>query len=323
VQPTPVRLRYLDMVLQAYRQQNAGASMPVDVWSIHVYILPECPDISWGAKMPTGVTNAEGCARYLPWDNAEVGILKDMIKGFREWMAANGYRETPLYVTEFGVLMPWDMVVQWSGRKADEPKARRDAEAKVLSFMNESISYLLSKTDPNTGYPADGNRLVQRWAWYSHSDLATYNGHLFDPTTKQRTVFGERYAALVAAQPATVNLYAWKGWTVPASAAIQLSQLKDPVRLYATVVNNGNVSTRNAIAVRFYEGNPDGGGHQIGETQYIAPLDGGAGLATVSVAWTPSSVGHYDLYVRVDPPNNVAETDEGDNQLQIASVDVS
>jgi len=136
--------------------------------------------------------------------------------------------------------------------------------------------------------------------------------------TKQRTIFGDQYAAIAAAQPATVNLYAWKLWAEPASPFSL--PLKDPIRIYATIANNGNVETRNAVAVRFYDNNPDSGDAQIGETQYIAPLDGGAGLATVSVPWSPASAGTYHLHVRVDPLNSIAETNEGDNTATISVV---
>ncbi len=40
VQPTPLRFQYLDRVLNTY-QQLYGKPMPVDLWSIHTYILRE------------------------------------------------------------------------------------------------------------------------------------------------------------------------------------------------------------------------------------------------------------------------------------------
>ena len=42
-QPTPLRLRCLETVLAAYREQS-GAEMPVDVWNVHNFILWEEPD---------------------------------------------------------------------------------------------------------------------------------------------------------------------------------------------------------------------------------------------------------------------------------------
>ena len=57
--------------------------------------------------------------------------------------------------------------------------------------------------DDELGYPADGNRLVQRWAWFS-LDWPAYdpvlapkgfNGNLFDPFTSQVTGYGLHYAS--------------------------------------------------------------------------------------------------------------------------------
>ena len=41
VQPTPLRLAWLDRVLQEYKGTHGGAKMPVDVWNIHNAILRE------------------------------------------------------------------------------------------------------------------------------------------------------------------------------------------------------------------------------------------------------------------------------------------
>jgi hypothetical protein len=302
VQPTPIRLLYLDTVLSEYRALYGG-QMPVDVWNIHMHVTRErdCayhPEDCWGSGVPSGIGVTEGMLYEID-DNADVEIFKGLVRTFREWMSDNGYRERPLYITEFGVVMWPDYV----------------SPERVVEFMSGSIDYLLTESDPTIGYPADNNRLVQRFAWYSLAD-SNFNGWLFDPVTKQRTIFGDQYAAIAAAQPATVNLYAWKLWVEPGSPFALPP--KDPIRIYATIANNGSVQTRNAVAVRFYDSNPDSGGAQIGETQYIAPLDGGAGLATVSVPWTPTQAGTYPLYVRVDPSNNIPETDEGDNARSIS-----
>lgn len=64
VQPTPVRLLYLDMILDNYRQRY-GVPMPVDVWNIHAFILRErsCqyyPEDCWGAEIPPGIDWPQG-----------------------------------------------------------------------------------------------------------------------------------------------------------------------------------------------------------------------------------------------------------------------
>lgn len=50
--------------------------------------------------------------------------------------------------------------------------------------MTATFDYLLTATNPQTGYPPDGNRLVQRMAWYAAAtdQLANINGVLFIAT---------------------------------------------------------------------------------------------------------------------------------------------
>ena len=305
VQPTPIRLLYLDTVLSEYRSLYGG-QMPVDVWNIHMHVTRErdCayhPEDCWGSGVPSGIGVTEGMLYEID-DNADVEIFKGLVETFRQWMSDNGYRERPLYITEFGVVMWPDYV----------------SAERVVEFMSGSIDYLLTASDPTIGYPADNNRLVQRFAWYSLAD-SNFNGWLFDPVTRQRTVFGDRYAAIAAAQPTTVNLYAWRLWTEP-SSPVSLGAPGDSVRVSATIVNNGNVQTRNAVSVRFFNADPTNGGTQIGETQFVARLEGGAGLAIVSAPWTPAEAGTYRLYVQVDEPSAIGETDEGDNTTSIEVV---
>jgi hypothetical protein len=41
----------------------------------------------------------------------------------------------------------------------------------VRDFMLGSFDVMLNTTDAEWGLPADGNRLVQRWCWYSLADV--------------------------------------------------------------------------------------------------------------------------------------------------------
>ena len=98
MQPTPLRLQYLDMVLDSYRARY-GQPMPVDVWNIHAFILNErsCtyfPEDCWGADVPPGIDVPEGM-RYGIQDNDNLVIFKQFIVDFRQWMADRGYQGTP------------------------------------------------------------------------------------------------------------------------------------------------------------------------------------------------------------------------------------
>lgn len=179
VQPTPLRLEYLEMVLAAY-QSLYGEPMPVDVWNIHNMILREERG-SWGCEIPPGIDDDQGML-YEVQDNDNTEIFRRHIVAFRQWMKDKGERNKPLIVSEYGVLMPEVYGFDY---------------LRVRNFMYATFDYFMTATDESLGYPADGNRLVQRWAWYSLND-DDFEGfvswqHLFDPETKQITQLGIDY----------------------------------------------------------------------------------------------------------------------------------
>ena len=293
VQPTPLRLQYLDMVLNAYKQLY-HASMPVDVWNIHGFILHErsCtyyPDDCWGAEIPPGIDAKEGMLYGID-DNDNIAIFQQFIQSFRQWMADRGYQSRPLIITEFGVQMPPDLGF---------PSSR------VNAYMDATFSYLLTATGP-TGNPNDNYHLVQRWAWYSLTDN-NYNGWLFDEVTKARTVFGDNYANRSAAVTPSVNLTPIKLWSTPGASGI--------VALRAEVINNGNISTGPSVGVRFYRGNPSQGGQLIGAEQFSPALDGCVTSMVAELRWTSATPGSYTIYAVVDATNQIAESNEADNTI--------
>ena len=131
VQPTPLRLQYLDMVLASY-QNNYGVPMPVDGWSIHNFILNEVscdydPGNCWGAEIPPGIDADFGEILTIE-DNDNYDLFVERIERFRQWMADNGYRNTPLLLSEYGVLMP-----DWLGFSPE----------RVNTFMSSTFDYML------------------------------------------------------------------------------------------------------------------------------------------------------------------------------------
>jgi hypothetical protein len=204
VQPTPLRFRWLERAMAAY-QQSYGVKMPVDVWNIHIQILregdPENP--SAGAGVPVGIDPvAEGLTprQYSLPDNANPEILKTMVLDFRDWMAAQGERDKPLIISEMGVLYPSIYLVE--GGSEAERQQRGDRAIEL--FMAETFDWLYNATDAQMGYPADENRLVQRWLWFSLNDSfydeernpRGFNGSLYDYRTQQLTRFGIWFMSL-------------------------------------------------------------------------------------------------------------------------------
>jgi len=197
IEPTPLRLQWLDMVLGEY-QSRFGEPMPVDVWNIHMQILQEKAG-SWGAEIPAGLTATEG-QLYDFQDNANPTLFRQLVTDFRQWMKNRGFQSKPLIISEYGVLLPSSYIGDGDADKGDQM---------VIDFMRETFNFLVDAQDPDLGYPADDNRLVQQWLWYSLNsrpyDPATgqgFNGALFsyqDPTlmTKFGAVFREYMHALL------------------------------------------------------------------------------------------------------------------------------
>lgn len=298
VQPTELRLRYLDLVLEAYLEMY-GEPMPVDGWSIHNFILNEVscdydPGNCWGAGIPPGMDDPYG-EILSPDDNDNIDMFKERIRRFRQWMADQGYRGYPLYLTEYGVLMP-----DWLG--FDMPR--------VNTFMDKTFEYMLTETDPALGDPRDDYRLIQRWSWYSTAD-PNFNGWLFDDETNLISPMGQNFADLTAVIPDIEELTVSAIQTAPATLFSPDGQPVD-VTLRAVVANAGHLLEPTTVKVRFYDGDPTQGGTKIGSDRTVA-VSGCGDTAVAEVTWSDVPAGSHRVYVVVDPQDGVDEPDEGNN----------
>ena len=196
VQATPLRRRWLEETMRAHRAIY-GKKMQVDVWNIHVHIIEEKDGA--GAGFPCGILPEPGEARhYAPRDCANPQVFIGLVQEFRAWMAYHGQRNKPLIISEFGVLLPSDMISEVG--EADERVAIGDQL--VEEFMVRTFDWLLQARSEQIGYPADENRLVQRWAWYSLNDSfyegdtgKGFNGSLCNYRDGSFTRFGRRFIA--------------------------------------------------------------------------------------------------------------------------------
>lgn len=330
VEPSPLRFRWLEEVL-AWYQARFGARMPVDVWNTHVQILRErgrslgC-DGCFGAYVPVGLTDADeglfssGVYADDPYlairKNADPGEFAQMIRDFRAWMKAHGQQDKALIISEYGVLYPSDYLVE-SGDWAE-------GDLRVLDFMTATFDFLLTAVDPSLGYPTDGNRLVQRWLWYSLNarlpsledpQYDDFNGSLFDwqhPT--DLTLFGTHFSRYTSPLAATfVDL-------VPQQLAASPGVLPadgHPFVITATLsIRNLGTQPASGVVVRFYEGGLPPQGHLAAQTMAATVPSRHAAGATLSATWLsgPPAPGETRrIGVVVDPDSAVVETDCSNN----------
>ncbi|MCC6166059.1 MAG: hypothetical protein IT329_02415 [Caldilineaceae bacterium] len=162
-QITPLRLAYLDDVRAVYRAEF-GVEMPVDVWNMHAFVLQEKAG-GWGVDVPPGM-KAESGETWGIDDHDNLALVELQVRRMRGWMQAHGQQDKPLWITEYGILMPAEYGF---------------TPERVRRFMIGSFELLRSLRDPELGYPADGYRLVQRWVWFSAGDRLYPTGDLFTP----------------------------------------------------------------------------------------------------------------------------------------------
>jgi hypothetical protein len=229
-------------------------------------------------------------------------IFRQRLIDFRAWLAARGYQNTPLYITEYGTLFPYNYI--------DDEYGVPMTEARTAAFLTGTFNTLLNLTDPAVGYPADANHLVQRWLWYSFDDQK-YGGPLFDPATGARRPLGDAFAAYTQAISPGVDLLAvsYVAEAVPIGAGGTAS-----TTLHATVSNIGNISVSQPITVSFYAGLPPAS-TLIASTVMTRPLAGCAAAFDVAALWPNLSAGFHPFYAELDPSNAVAETNESNNRI--------
>jgi hypothetical protein len=216
VQPSPLRLAYLDRVLNHY-QAIYSSSLPVDVWNTHFYILNE-DGCEWGASEPPFVPGPGWQVNFTPSALLDLPGMANNLKSLRQWMYDRGYGDKPLIITEYGVLPTPDL--GFSNQLAAQ-------------FLRDMSTLFLTSADPVIGYAPDGNRLVQKWAWFS-TNYPAFGGDLFD-TNGNLTVIGQ---AFIQERNAHFSPYADLQPIPPLSALTTTNSLS----LTAFIQNKGNAS---------------------------------------------------------------------------------
>lgn len=193
VQPSPLRMEYLDQVMSHY-ESTFSETLQSDLWNIHFYLLNEAPcNAGWGSSVPPASSSARGWRVEFTADHMlDVERMRENLRAFRAWMKERGQQDRPLIITEFGILPP--------------PSYSGFSDARAVEFMQEVTPMFLTATDADVGYPADDYRLLQFWAWFS-SDHAPppgwfkYGGDLYKTgTADEQTIIGEAFTQLALEQ---------------------------------------------------------------------------------------------------------------------------
>jgi hypothetical protein len=308
IEATPLRLEYLDRVWDSYYDQY-GYSMgeDIDVWNVHGFNLREVRN-SWGAEIPAGLDDVGGFlyGADIPTIVAEhrnIANFQEFTVALRTWMAAHGERDKPLINTECGILYR-----SLGGQQI--------TSAQVNNYMNQLFDYALAATDDQIGYPADENRLLQGWFWYSLND-SYWNGNLFNPSTHALTTVGTNWRNYVsnpahplASQPRRNLLVT--NLRVRPDPVFVLPGETQTVTLRADVANSGNTRTTSGdnILVRFWDGIPNTPGSSLIASRVLDDIPGCGRFVTVAVEWPVTSAGDYPWYVEAVPiPGEVRTSD--------------
>lgn len=330
VQVTPGRLQYLDAVWQSY-QRMYGRPMPVDVWNMHLYVLPETylsgvpnniASIALGSDPAVGKRESgnlpANCARddvYCWAEHDDMNEFAKQVVLMRTWMAAHGQREKPLILSEYSVLYPFqdydDPVNPTTCHLMDE-YGRCFTPARIKDFLNRTLDYLETRSDPALGYPRDGNRLVQRWLWFAvMTDKVGHTSNLVTDSLTELTSIGVDYVNRASRAARTVDLYPDRVYGIAERPNTVTNTATGT--LTVEIRNLGTVPPGNqTLRVSFYK--------DASLTQLIRPIDVPAairgceaGMVRASVQWPDLSVGGHDFWVKIDSAGAVAESNETNN----------
>jgi hypothetical protein len=299
VQPTPIRLRYLE---RAWNQVVADSGSPdaasslIDLWSIHAFILNEQAG-QWGTGIPPGFENDHGDAVIITnlTDTYSIDIFQSRIRAFRSWMANIGERGKPLWISEYGSLLP---PIDPPGG----PDYYNVSDQDTANYMLATFNFMLSATDDQTGFPMDGNRLVQRWFWYSLNDHRyDFGGSIFDPDNgKMLTVVGQAFQAYQPFDLAQPDLFPANLTIAPMSYNFDRTLVN--YRLFLEIGNALSANTGASAQAWIYDGDPNAGGILIAGPITSEAIQRCGGKVLVSADWMGvQPLTEHTLYVHVDP----------------------
>jgi hypothetical protein len=337
VEATPGRLEYLEIVWQTYLDLY-GVPMPVDVWNMHLYILPELlpggqpngiASVALGTNPALGIRESNNdptqCSRpdvYCIAEHDDMEIFDQQVRAMRGWMRSHNQQNKPLILSEYSILYPYVLDPGGTCWLQDE-YGECFTPTRIAIYLNETMSYFETAKDPEIGYPLDDFRLVQQTAWFSInnenrvgnvSDLVVddeNNGSLIGLSS-----VGEIFKGHALSESLYVNLRLGDLAT-PVGRVIEPAQ-STSVTLRVDVGNNGTIAVTESFSVTFYA--------SISPTEVIGTVNvpmlelpeqelAGCGRRQyrVSVDWSGLVSGTHPYWVEVDSGDQIEENVFGDD----------
>jgi hypothetical protein len=337
---TPGRLQYLDIMWNSYLEQF-GTPMPVDVWNMHIYILPEISpngqpnaiaNVALGtdpalAKMESYDPDGNGPLEpkdmclldevYCFAEHDDMNLFAGHVTAMRNWMAEHGQQNKPLVLSEFSILYPY---VQDPGGTCfiQDEYGQCFTHERVIKFLNSTFNFLETAVDYHLGYPQDEFRLVQQWLWFSINHGASVGSvsNLVSGSPSGLTAVGQAFQSAADNQEQYINLF-----SDLTSSPIEFTQTPTQTvdaTLSLSVRNNGNITPLTPFVVTFYK---DGALNQPIGTATVQPpglnLAGMVGCARrgviVEVLWEGLHTGFHRYWAEIDGDGWIIESDESDN----------
>jgi hypothetical protein len=180
--------------------------------------------------------------------------------------------------------------------------------ARVTQFMLNTFNYMENVQDPSLGYPADNNRLVQQWLWFSgQTDGAGRASNLLENDFVTKTLMGQTFQNHVVSLPLERNPYVEKthpyvGYT---NGALTID-----APMAVTFRNNGDGNIESDLTVTFYE--DEARTMPITSTVVATTIRGcTTGIYKATAVWPDRAPGVYNYWVAIDSTNQVS-TNAGD-----------
>ncbi len=323
IQITPMRLQYLDMMWDSYLEKY-GEPIPVDIWTIHTYVLPELDkngqpnniaSVALGTDPELGKLASGGDSSLCPDDDVyclaehdNLSIFAEQVVTMRQWMKERGQQEKPLIITEYGTLYPFHTNSGVCNGLKDE-FGNCFTNERVSQFMVGSFDYLNQAKDPDLGYSLDNHMLVQQWIWFSALSSNGNSGNLLKNNGNQYNGVGETFKSHIQNEPIYRNLF------LQSVSGNQVSQDPDgtsTARLSITFRNNGNVAVDKPFDITFYR---DAALTQPIASETISGLVRGCATRsyTAEVEWSGLSEGSHPFWVKLDSNNSILEQPANDN----------